>query len=661
MRIGLFSDTFPPEINGVANSTNILRNELEKHGHEVYVITTFSGTGHAKWDDDKKVLRLAGFELKFLYGYVMTSPFHIHALEEISQLHLDLIHVQTEFGVGIFARICAHQLNIPLVSTYHTTYEDYTHYVNFINSKTVDSVAKKGVAKISKLYGDTSMEVIAPSLKTKNMLEGYHIRKNIDVIPTGLDLDKFSPKHLDLEFRHTFRSEFGVSDDEKLIIYVGRLAQEKSMDLIIKGFHEAIKQGTTIKLLIVGGGPDFDSCQQLINEFGIQEYVKMVGPRPATEVPHIYRAADAFVSASLSETQGMTFIEALAAGLPIIVRHDEVLDDLCIEGKTGIYFSDEFDLANKIKEFLGYSDEQLTQMKDNAVEIVKPYSSEVFYQRVLKVYQRVIDAYRHHYIIEDIKVKGNTVQLYLISNQKEEVRLQVSLDDFYFYGMRKGSSLISRQVEELKAKEESVIAYQSCIKKITVKDRTRKEMYDWLTQNTKCDIETINDMIDVLEEKGYINDERYCREQVDRLKSALFGRERIIRTLKKKGLSYEMIVQIIDEEPSEELEHALEYSNKILKTHESESTSKLKNVLNQKLHLRGFATDIISEVLQQIDFTDSVNNEMDNLKKCATKAKKRYSRKYSGSDLRNRVYQYCCAQGFSSEKIYIVMNEMEWD
>ena len=130
MRIGLFSDTFPPDLNGVANSTYILFRELKKHGHDVYVVATRPGTGWAKWNDEHDVLRLAGVTVKRLYGYAVTTPFHINALNEIRALDLDVIHVQTEFGVGIFARFCAKQLNIPLVSTYHTSYEDYTHYIN---------------------------------------------------------------------------------------------------------------------------------------------------------------------------------------------------------------------------------------------------------------------------------------------------------------------------------------------------------------------------------------------------------------------------------------------------------------------------------------------------------------------------------------------------
>ena len=144
----------------------------------------------------------------------MTSPFHFKALQEIKDLNLDVIHAQTEFGVGIFAHICASQLDIPLVSTYHTTYEDYTHYVNLINSKTVDEYAKKLIGRLSKLYGNSSVRVISPSEKTKSMLESYHIRRNIDVISTGLMLDDFSPAKKDVEKTHAIRKNCGFGDDD---------------------------------------------------------------------------------------------------------------------------------------------------------------------------------------------------------------------------------------------------------------------------------------------------------------------------------------------------------------------------------------------------------------------------------------------------------------
>ncbi len=659
MRIALFSDTYPPEINGVASSTYILKNELEKHGHDVYVVTTFAGEGRSKWDESEHILQLAGVELKFLYGYVMTSPFHMFAFDEIRKLNLDLIHAQTEFGVGIFARICAKQLKIPLVSTYHTTYEDYTHYVNFINSRTIDSLAKKGVAKISKLYGDSSMSVIAPSEKTKEMLQGYHIRREIDVIPTGLQLDQFHPDLKDEEYSRKIREEFGFTMDDHLVIYVGRLAEEKALDLVIRGFSLALQQGANVRLLVVGNGPDFDRLQAMVKEEGIEGKVVLAGPKPRSEVPSFYRASDAFISASLTETQGMTFIEALAAGLPLFARKDDVLDELLIEGKTGSFFKDEQDLADHLITFGNTPLEQIHKCQKDCLSVVQPYSSEVFYQRVIAVYQRVVEEYQHQYRIDDVKVKDSTVQLYLISNRKEELRLQVSIDDYYNQGMRKDGILTSKAVEELKQTEAGTIAYQSCLKKIAMKDRTCKEIYDWLSKNTECDISTINKIVDKLEEKGYLNDERYCEDQIQALKSSLAGRQKIIRTLKRHGIPFEMIVEKLDHEMEDEEENARKYAVKALHTMKNNSVRKTKNALYQKLVQQGYAGTIASHIVDQLDYSPVETKEVDNLRKCAAKAMRKYSRKYEGTELRNHIYRYCATQGYDSEDIYVILDEME--
>ena len=397
MRIGLFTDTYPPEINGVANSTYILFKELKKKGHDVFVVTTFAGVGHAKWDENHEVLRLAGVELPFLYGYVLTAPYHNYAIKLIAGLNLDVIHAQTEFGVGIFARICSKQLHIPLVSTYHTTYEDYTHYVNFVHAKSIDDLAKKGVARLSKVYGDTSEEVIVPSEKTKELLEKYNVNKDINVIPTGLDLEQFHPNQHTVMERKQIRDEFGFEDKDKVIIYVGRLAQEKSVDIILDAFKLLKDKYLPLKLLIVGGGPDFDRLVKQNENNNNTDNIKFSGPIPSMMISDFYNAADAFVSASLSETQGMTFIEALASGLPLFARHDEVLDNLLNDKETGWYFEDAKDLARLLTEFVELDDSELEKMSEDCIAHVRQYGSSKFADDILETYQRVVDEYEEEY------------------------------------------------------------------------------------------------------------------------------------------------------------------------------------------------------------------------------------------------------------------------
>lgn len=659
MRIALFTDTYPPQVNGVANSTCILRNQLEKHGHEVYVVTPFKGTGQHEWSADHKILYLAGMELESLYGYIMTSPVHMFALEEIRKLNLDIIHAQTEFGVGIFARICAKQLKVPLVSTYHTTYEDYTHYVNFINSKTVDKAAKAGVAKVSKLYGDSSMEVIAPSEKTKDMLLGYKIRREINVIPTGLELDQYSPSHADPEKRHAIRQKYGFRDEDRLFIYVGRIAEEKSLDVVIHGVKKARDQGISVQLLVVGSGPDEESIRKMSEDEGLAKEIRFAGQKPASQIPDYYRAADVFVNASLTETQGMTFIEAEASGLPILARYDKVLDNVIIPGKTGMFFRDEEDLAAKLKQFIEMDEDTLAQMQADCIENVKPYSAETFYERVMQVYERVIKEYEYQFEIIDTISKDNAVQLYLISNQKEEMRLQVSLDDYYNYGMHRGGILIKKQVNELKRREEGVIACGRCMHRIAIKDRTRKEIYDWLMKNTECDTETINSIVEYLEDKGYIDDDRYCDEAIRSLKAKLFGKIRIVRYLEDNGIRKNMIEDHMGRIEDDEYGHAIAYAKKIFLHQSHESTQRLKDSMLHKLMRQGYSSDIASEVVSNLDFSENESHEVEHLKRSLAKAKKQYEKKYQGLELRKHLIQYCLRQGYQAEDIYAAIDEME--
>ena len=392
MRIGLFTDTFPPEINGVANSTAILRNVLEEHGHTVFVVCTGLNRGNV-WEENGRVLRISGVELPFLYGYVMASPFHRKLIQTIAGLKLDIIHVQTEFGVGMFAHACAKKLGIPMVNTYHTTWEDYTHYFNPMHLRAVEKTGRRGIAYFSKKITDAVQEIITPSSKTKSLLESYGIRKPINIIPTGLDLKKFSADLRTPEARLAKRRELGYEEKDRILIYVGRLAEEKGLDMVIRGVEKAVSDGVDIKLLIVGGGPDLERLQELVKKDRLEHFVQLTGPMPSDTVPAVYACADAFISASLSETQGMTFIEALASGIPLFARHDDVLDDLLEENVTGWFFESEDELKELLAAFVRKPAEELEAMRSDCLEKVKPYTNEVFYERMISVYERVVKGY----------------------------------------------------------------------------------------------------------------------------------------------------------------------------------------------------------------------------------------------------------------------------
>ena len=388
MRIGLFTDTYVPNINGVVVSIKTLKEALEDLGHTVYVITNQPSISKTSYED--KILRLPGVELKFLYGYVMSSPIHLQAVSLIEEMDLDIIHAHSEFGVGLFARYLSNSLRIPLITTYHTTYEDYTHYVNFFKSDTIDSISKRAVEGLSKTFTRKSDIVIAPSEKTKEMLEGYGVENRIEVIPTGLDLERFKTDKTTKERIFDIKFECNIADDQTVFIYVGRLAKEKSVSVAIKAFKHLKDKGISAKFIIVGDGPDHKAYIKLVKELGLENEICFTGLKKSEEVPSYYHSSDAFISASTTETQGLTYIEALASGLGLFARQDEVLADLVIEDKTGFYFDDEKELADKLELFINDKGTK-ERIRENAIEKAQPYSLDEYYKHIIACYKAAIE------------------------------------------------------------------------------------------------------------------------------------------------------------------------------------------------------------------------------------------------------------------------------
>ena len=661
MNIGLFTDTYSPEINGVVSSIVTLKTELEKHGHTVYVITTHSSLLEVEYKD--RILRLPGIELKQLYGYIMTSPIHFTCLNKIKEMKLDVIHAHTEFGVGIFARIVSRYLSIPLVSTYHTTYEDYTHYVNVFHLDPVEKAAKKAVSSLSKMYGDSSVEVISPSYKTKEMLLGYGVKRNIHVIPTGLDVQRFDQSLKDEHQVRLIRKEFGLKDTDLVVLFVGRLAKEKAVDLVIDGFKEISLSGRDdIHFLIVGDGPERSELEAQTSSLGLNHLVHFAGKKMPSEVPQFYHAADVFVSASTTETQGLTFIEALASKLPVFARPDDVLEELVIENETGFLFQDANEFSRKMIDYQELSSDEKERIISNTFRRVEPYDSRIFYQKIMEVYESAVQTYQEYVRVAAVSSKQDDVELKLASSQKE-IKVVLSLDMYMSMNLRLNSVVDPEMLKEILDHQEKVKVYQSALRKLAVKDRTRKEMHDWLSQKAELDSDSVEDIMKRLEEKGYIDDRKYAQSAIVSMKAALIGERRIFHDLKAKGISSELLEEILKEmhEDEHELANAMRYALKIQNQLKDKSLRKVKLLISQKLYSQGFAQDIAEMVMNSLSFDDEISEQRSVLRNLASKAKKRYEKKYHGVELRNRVFRYCSSQGFEIEDIYLVLSEMEWE
>lgn len=411
MRIGIFTDTYTPYINGVTTSVVMLKKALEKKGHTVYIVTVNNEDLHFKYDSDDKIIRIPGVPIG-IYDYRLTGIYPLKAINKIKKWDLDVIHSQTEFGVGTFARIIAKQFNIPLVHTYHTMYEDYIHYIThgYFNKS-----SKKLVEYFTLFYCDkTISELVVPTKKTYELFKKkYKVDRNIYIVPTGIDIEKFYIENNNNLNILEKRKEFGLDKDDFVILFVGRIGTEKNIDLLLSAMKSLIGVSKKIKLLIVGDGPDLEYYQNYIIRNNIDKNVIFVGKVPWEEIVSYYLIADIFATASQTETQGLTVIEAMASSLPIVCINDESFRDVVISGLNGIIFNNRREYKRAILSL--YKDRGLLKRLSNQARIAaESHSSKYFAEQILDVYRIAIKNRPKHKIPIIEKVHN------LINNGEED-------------------------------------------------------------------------------------------------------------------------------------------------------------------------------------------------------------------------------------------------
>lgn len=406
MNIGLFTDSYPPYINGVSTSVYNLREALKKLGHTVYIVTVNDSIIKHEYDEKEKVLRIPGIPIG-IYDYRLSEIYPISTVKTIKKWKLDVIHSHTEFGIGIFARILAKKFKIPLVHTYHTLYEDYTHYITHNH---FDKLSKKIVKDLTKVYCvKTAKETIVPTEKIYKLFkEKYMITKNVSVIPSGIDIERFFEENVEQDKVEQIKEKYGITKDDFTIIFVGRLAQEKNIEFLLNAQQKLTeKRINNIKLLIVGDGPDKENYINITRKLNIFDKVIFTGKIEQDKIQYYYQCADAFVTASNSETQGLTVIEAMAAGVVPICINDMAFIDMLPKKSL---FNNQNEYINRLITFS--TDEELR--KEYKAEIRKKaeeYSSNTYAQRVLNVYSGVLNGGK----------KDNTLKSRELINEKKKM------------------------------------------------------------------------------------------------------------------------------------------------------------------------------------------------------------------------------------------------
>lgn len=392
MNIGIFSDTYLPQVNGVVSSILTLEKTLREQGHNVYIFTI----SHPQAENDSPyVQRMASIPFVFFKEHRVGIMYSNKVVKTIKKLKLDLVLSQTEFSMGMFARLVSKKLNIPIVHTYHTVYEDYMHYVS------VGMDLSPGIArKFSKNFCNHVNGVIAPTKKTEKLLRNYGVKKPIRVIPTGIDFTPFSSDLYTSDDVVHLKEVFHIPLEDPIILFVGRVAKEKSIDLLIQSLPLLLKTVPDAKLVIVGDGPQRLELEELAQNLGVREQVIFTGMQPWRTIGRMYQLGDVFVSASVTETQGLTFAEAMAAGLPVVAMEDESITGFVRNDYNGYLFHNKEELATMLSKVLCDTDLK-KRLSNNALHSIKPLSAETFGHHVELFYKEIIDGYQKEHRLNE--------------------------------------------------------------------------------------------------------------------------------------------------------------------------------------------------------------------------------------------------------------------
>lgn len=377
MKILITSDWYIPAVNGVVTSVLNLRRELEARGHEVRVLT-LSQSPRSSCKDG--VTRIGSVSAGLIYpGARLRTALGSRHVRRLLDWKPDIVHSQCEFSTFFLARKIAETLDVPLVHTYHTVYEDYTQYFSPIRRH-----GHQAVALLSRWVTDRTDCVIAPTEKVRRLLEGYGVRTTIRVVPTGIDLRKFTAPVPEGRLAELRRS-LGIPEDHLILACIGRLAEEKNVQELLHCFANRNTR-TPMTLLLVGDGPYREELERLTRTLGLEDSVVFTGMVPPQQVADYYHLGDLFVSASTSETQGLTYIEALSSGVPALCRADPCLEHVIENGKNGWQFQTEAEFRGLLDRFAGSAQER-ERLRQGARESAAGFSAQVFAQRVEAVYQ----------------------------------------------------------------------------------------------------------------------------------------------------------------------------------------------------------------------------------------------------------------------------------
>jgi len=369
MKIAMFTDTYVPQINGVATSVHIFRKYLEKRGHEVYIVAPVGP------DDDECVLKVKGITWPTEKQHKIAIAFSGKLRNFVKERKIEILHSHDPFVLGFRALKMQKEFSLPHVHTYHTLLVEYRHYI-----PKPFTPSKKMVADFSGWFCNMVNSVIAPTEEIKKELLSYGVKRRIYVIPTGIDTETFSKP------KRNIRKKLNL-EGKKVLLYVGRLAKEKNVYFLLEVMKKMEKN---VVLLMVGGGPEKEKLEAKAREEDLN--IIFTGYVPREELVDYYHAADVFVFSSLTETQGLVVLESLSAGTPVVAIARKGIKNVLENGKGALLIDEEnvHVFSEKVKMLL--QDEKLLEKMKEAGKkyVLEKWAMDVMVERLEKVYEEAI-------------------------------------------------------------------------------------------------------------------------------------------------------------------------------------------------------------------------------------------------------------------------------
>ncbi|MBQ2315027.1 MAG: glycosyltransferase [Treponema sp.] len=407
MNIALFSDSYIPTKSGIVTVVVQLRKALEQLGHNV-VIVTVEAHGDAVQPEEPDVLRVTSIPSPVGDGQYLGLPHKKLVLDFLQKHHVELIHAHTEFFIGHMGIVAGRELGIPVVATTHTMWEDYYKYYLAMGKIIPRRVIRKGVQLVYKKF----YAFINVSQKAHDYFNKPFMLPHIPsaIVPNAIDTCKFTARQCTEADKAALRSKFGIREDDRVVLYVGRVVEEKRVIELLEIMKRVVTERNNAKMLFVGDGGAYDTLVERVQEAGLGDRILFAGFVDWTKLSAYYAIGSIFVTVSLSEMHSMTILEALSLGLPVVCRRDTSFADTVFHGKDGYEGSTDDEVVSYLIDLIDNPD-KCAEFGRYALEVSRRFSLDIHGRRTIAFYQKVLEKFPGPVSSEELQAAVDAVEL----------------------------------------------------------------------------------------------------------------------------------------------------------------------------------------------------------------------------------------------------------